>query len=187
MLRFSSLNAALVPLAIVFVGCSLKFEVVTQKTALERQILGSLAEIDEDYVLSTSVRGRDASKKGKKISIYRKAALDARQNQEFNRDDLDELKLAGFVGESRKGLVIMLSTAKQNGDAIDQNLIKFGQAIAEEENNDRREIVQRMRFQSPELQKTPVSEIWKTYAKSMLEKSPKGTWYQNKTDTWLRK
>src|SRR5687768_18459876 len=87
-------------------ACTFSFELTSQRTALENQVMGSYRELEDDLVLISSVRGETTG--GKTVSTRQKKALDARQNQEFNRDDVDELKLKGLLGETNDGKHVLL-------------------------------------------------------------------------------
>ena len=94
-------------LAVLISGCvSAKINVVGERTALENQILGSYEELDRDMQLLASVRAVDAQGKTHQPQSYtqeRRQAILARQTQQFNRDDIDELKQAGCIGETQDG------------------------------------------------------------------------------------
>ena len=65
-------------------------QVVDERTALENQILGSFEELEQDISLLASVRSDDSPESGPalpRFSDIRNQAIQARQTQQFNRDD----------------------------------------------------------------------------------------------------
>lgn len=170
-------------------SCSLKFDLTSQRTALENQVLGSYNELDDDLVMVASVRSLDPSgkKKDTDISDLQTKAIRARQNQDFNRDDIDEMKSQGLLGESSDGLLIMLPEQIAGGKTSDVEQTKLAKVLTEEENRDRDVIWQRIIQSNENLSDKDLPEVKKTYAKMMKEKAAVGHWYQNDKGQWEQK
>ena len=68
-------------------GCTIQFDVTSQRTALENQILGTHKELDQDVVLISSVRAvdKDGTIKTNKFSTSHEMAVKAKQNQSYNQ------------------------------------------------------------------------------------------------------
>lgn len=163
-------------------ACTFNFEVTTQRTALENQVMGSYKELEDDLVLMSAVR---APKAGVAVSQNRQRALDARQNQDFNRDDLDELKSKGVVGETNDGTIVVVS--KGGGSAaggIDPALVA---TIVDEENRDREVIWRRIIESNQNLSAKDLPDVRKTYAKMQREAAQPGHWYQDETGAWVQR
>lgn len=170
-------------------SCAFNFELKSQRTSLENQILGSYKEIDEDVILASSVRSLDKDGKAKVVerSDLAEKAIRAKQNQEFNRDDIDELKVDQIVGESFDGAIIVLPDTFGRMKAAKPVQQKLAEVLLEEENRDRAIIWQRMIDQNENLQAKDLAEVRKTYAKVQREASPEGSWIQDDSQTWKQK
>lgn len=171
-------------------ACSFNFELTSQKTALENQVMGSYKELDDDVIMMASVRG--VSKDGKKqaapvASDSAKNAITAKQNQDFNRDDIDELKQKQIVGEGATGELMVLpkdTGLVANADASDLSL---AQALTKEENRDRDTVIQRIITSNENLSSKDLAAAKKTYQRKVIEDSPVGTWIQDENGRWSRK
>lgn len=181
------LAAALLPAS----GCTFNVDVTTQRTALENQVMGSYRELEDDLILASSVRGgkKQAKVKAKdqEASPSKMRALDARENQQFNRDDLDELKDKGILGEAAAGTVTMLPAGLASGPAPDAGDTKLARMLVDEENADRATIWQRIIESNPNLSDKDLPEVKKTYAKMQQAQSTKGQWYEDDAGKWERK
>lgn len=93
----------------LFSGCTLAkvdVNVVSERTALENQVLGSYNALSEDVLLVASVRGVSPTGKidsPQKRSPEHKEAAQALENIAFHADDVDALKRLGWVGENLEG------------------------------------------------------------------------------------
>ena len=90
-------------------GCTLAkvdVNVVSERSALENQVLGSYNALSEDVLLVASVRGVSPTGKldapAKRSPEHREAAQ-ALENLAFHADDVDALKRLGWVGENLEG------------------------------------------------------------------------------------
>src|SRR5688572_5441341 len=129
----------LVIAAAITSSCTFNFEVTSQRTALENQVMGTYRELEDDLVLISAVR---APKAGAAVSPHRQRALDAKQNQDFNRDDIDELKTIGVLGETAGGTVALLPPSI--GKAADSAAARLAAQLVVEENRDREVIWKRI-------------------------------------------
>lgn len=173
------------------VGCSFNFELTSQKTALENQVMGSYKELDDDVIMMASVRG--VSKDGKKTkavvpaSESAKMAVTAKQNQDFNRDDIDDLKVKQIVGEASTGELAMVPKDVNPGASADSQDLLLAQTLIKEENHDRETVVERIIVSNENLSSKDLVAARKTYQKKMIEDSPVGTWIQDENGKWQRK
>lgn len=171
-------------------GCSFNFELTSQKTALENQIMGSYKELDDEVLLMASVRGvnKDGSVSEAKVqSDAAKVALNARQNQSFNRDDVDEFKTRQILGESRSGQLVVLPNGTGLAESASESDLKFARVILEQENKDREVIVKRVVATNEKLSEKDLLEAKRVYRKTILDESPVGTWFENESGVWQRK
>ena len=157
-------------------GCTFSFDVTSQRTALENQVMGSYKELEDDVILASSVRAPGDAKPV--LSDSRRHAVDARQNQDFNRDDIDELKDEQILGEANDGSLALLPNGKRTTLAT-QLLV--------EENHDRQEIWQRIVDANSNLTTADLPKVRATYAKMQREGVSKGQWYQDESGVWRQK
>jgi uncharacterized protein YdbL (DUF1318 family) len=98
-------------LALVLSGCTLAkvdVNVVSERTSLENQVLGTYNSLNEDMLLVASVRG--VSPTGKIESPPRRTpeqadAIRAMETIAFHADDIETFKRFGWVGENQEGLL----------------------------------------------------------------------------------
>jgi uncharacterized protein YdbL (DUF1318 family) len=170
-------------------GCSFNFELTSQKTALENQIMGSYQELEADAVLSSSVRAVDESGKSKKVEIsqLQEEAVRARQDQEFNRDDLDELKEIGLIGEGSEGNVVPLSPEITDGKPGTKDQENLAKTLCEQENADRHIIWKRIIDSNENLSEKDLPEVRRTFAKMQRDSAQVGYWVQSDDGSWSKK
>ncbi len=161
-------------------ACTFNFEVTTPRTALENQVMGSYKELDDDLILVSSVRAGAKQAKNEMVPGKRRA-LDARENQEFNRDDIDELKDKGVIGETAVGTVALLP---KSGEAKDAHL---AQVLVGEENHDREDIWKRIIESNENLSAKDLPEVRRTYAKLQRDTARVGQWVQDESGNWSKK
>lgn len=97
--------------ALLLGGCTLAkvdVNVVSERTSLENQVLGTYNSLSEDLLLVASVRG--VSPTGKidappRRSPEQQDAIRALETISFHADDLESFKRLGWVGENREGLI----------------------------------------------------------------------------------
>jgi hypothetical protein len=167
-------------------GCTFNFEVTSQRTALENQVMGTYKELDDDLVLVSAVRaGGQAALP--EVSPSKRRALDARLNQQFNRDDLDELKDKGVLGEANDGAVALLPSNLGATKAVAAGDLKLAQALVAEENRDREALWRRTIETNENLSAKDLPEIRSTYAKVQRDNAAPGQWVQDERGAWQRK
>jgi len=97
--------------AMLFFGCTLaqvNVEVLSERTTLENQILGTYNALDDEMLLLASVRAVDASgalRNAPPRSPESRAAVNALQVLAFHDDDLQAFKRLQWVGENNQGLL----------------------------------------------------------------------------------
>jgi len=168
-------------------GCvSAKINVVDERTALENQILGSYQELDRDMQLLASVRGVDSTGKTQPPPSYtqqRQQAIVARQTQQFNQDDIDELKKAGCIGEANDATL----AARPCDRSSDQSVAERLERLIASENQARGIILRFAVTTSPDLTEKDLPQVTETYARMQREKAKTGEWIQEPSGKWIRK
>ena len=174
---------------LLLTSCAIEFQVASQRTAIEEQILGAYAEMDQELVLMSSVRALDAQGEAKTIdqNDWEKRATAAKQNQQFNSDDLLELKNKELIGETADGEVSILPKNLGRVSKASQADLELAKLIVSEENRDRATIWQRVIQKSPDLHDKDLQLVKENYHNQMLEKLDSGMWYQNEKAEWVKK
>ncbi len=121
---------------LVLFGCTLadvQVNVVSERTALENQVLGSYNALSRDVLLVASVRGVDPMGRIQtppRKSRGQREAMEAVQVVSFHADDVDAFKRLGWVGENNEGLLTTFSRSKEN---VQEDLKEFVERYGEEE------------------------------------------------------
>jgi hypothetical protein len=171
------------------VSCSFRLpEVVNitgEKTSLEKEILGTYHQMREDTWLVASTRAAvETSNSPAAMSPEKKRSLDALREQEFNKDDVEEFKQKGFVGEANDGRLLVrpseeLSRIPETAGLVDE--------IIREENADRQIIMERVVELNDTLKRAVPRDVSAVFAKMYQDNSPAGTWMQRPDESWARK
>ncbi|RPI03640.1 MAG: DUF1318 domain-containing protein [Calditrichaeota bacterium] len=177
----------LISSAIIFtvtIHCSIKTPEITltgEKTALESQILGAYEQLSTQNLATTSARTSTnavSAAEGQQESV-----LQAMQNQQFNKDEIDELKRSKVIGENRAGYLEILGSSKYESDPVYKNIVD---KIVADENRDRRIIYQRLLAVDASSEKENTDAL-STFAKIQGEKSEVGTMIQQPDGQWIEK
>jgi uncharacterized protein YdbL (DUF1318 family) len=171
--------------SVLVAACSIKppeFRVTGEKTALEKEILGTYHQMREDTWMVASTRGPE-TRAAAPMSPEKKRSLDALQEQAFNRDDVEEFKRNGWIGETNEGWLEVRESADLPRNAERR---KFLDDIAREENDDRRVILERVVELNDALKRAVPKDVSAVFAKMYQENSPKGTWIQQPDGTWMK-
>ncbi len=185
-------------LLIILSGCTLaevKVEVLSERTALENQVLGTYNSLDREMLLTSSVRGVDAKgqiKTPPQHSQDHKDAISAMQLEDFHKDDIDMLKQLGWLGENNKGLLEAISTDENE---VPTHLKDFVEMYKKEEfhtmvksvNLSRRVIMQRVIDMNENLSEKDMPEIQSVFGKINGEHALKGEKIQAPDNTWIIK
>ncbi len=182
-------------LCMVF-GCTLakvNVNVVSERTALENQILGTYNALDREMLLVASVRGVDA--RGNitappKKSQEQKDAVAAMQLLDFHADDIQMFKKLKWVGENNKGLLEPFGVNRNN---IPENMTDFSlryskgefSSVVAQVNQAREVIMQRVIDMNENLTDSDLPEVRKIFAKLNADKAETGEKIQKQDGTWI--
>lgn len=173
--------------ALFVVSCSIKapeVNVTGEKTALENQVIGTYQEIEQDAWTLASVRSTTPGNKQPAMSKEKKKVFEAVQGRKFNKDDIDEFRKAGIVGENSKGLVEIRDQSKLDADPeLKKRVIK----IVETENGYRKIIMDRIMILNESAAKAGDDNVARIFAKINQDSSEPGTWIQKEDGTWTKK
>ena len=179
-------------------GCTLarvNVNVVSERTTLENQVLGSYNSLNNDLLLVASVRGVDPSGnviKQPKRSSEHMESVTAMQVIAFHADDLASFKRLGWAGEDNKGLV---TPFKMNKTDIPEDLVDFSNrfkpdefnSIIDEINRAREIVMKRVVEINENFTLKDMSEIQKIFAKLNRENALAGERVQDENGDWIIK
>ena len=179
----------------VFSGCTLadvKVEMLSERTALENQVLGAYNALDSQMLLAASVRGVDSSgniSRPPEQSREQEETIQAMQIIDFHADDLDRFKRLGWVGENNQGLIEPFALDR---DAVPDDLKEFAQRYSAEEfdyviqkiNESREKIMMRVIYMNEDLRESDLPEVKTIFAKINAEKARPGEKIQDRDGTW---
>jgi len=181
-------------LGLFLAGCklaSVNVTVVGERSALENQMLGSYAALDEDLQMSASVRGIDPTGKIETPppkSAEKLAAEKARETQQLYADDLYLAKSLQWVGEKKDGHLALLPLERSSKSTLlsaeQQQFIKQVQEpeltdIVRQLNEAREAIWKRILETTPGLQPGDLPKVQELFAKLRYEEALPGEMLEN--------
>jgi len=186
-------------LALLLGGCTLAridVKVVSERTSLENQVLGTYNSLNEDLLLVASVRG--VSPGGRIEAPPRQTpeqqdVTRALETLAFHADDLESFKRLGWVGESRDGLLTTFSRdippqlpTDLKSFATLYNEEEFRQVIAEA--NQSREVLMLRVVQTNEnFTARDLPAIRQVFGRINRQNSAPGTRVQADDGSWSRR
>lgn len=165
-------------LSFLTVSCSFNFELTSQKTALENQIMGNYKELEDDLLVTNFERKSEStSKLSSEKSSGSGLLLRAQKNREFNSDDIKELKDNAIIGELSDGQIALLPKSLGGVSNASPEQLKLAEALIYEENRDRAVIWKISSASSIKLNDKEEANIRINFARDLFEKSPEGHWF----------
>ena len=176
-------------------GCTLAkvdVNVVSERTALENQVLGSYNALSDDVLLVASVRGVDPSGKIKtaprKSREYQNAVM-SMETLAFHEDDVDGFKRLGWVGENKFGL---LTTFPMNKEKAPDDLQSFAArfppdeflSVVKQVNQAREVVMMRVVETNINFTEKDLPQIKSVFAKLNREKALPGEKIQKENGSW---
>ena len=182
--------------ALLLGGCTLAkvdVNVVSERTSLENQVLGTYNRLSEDLLLVASVRG--VSPTGKieakpQASPEQQDATRALETISFHADDLESFKRLGWVGENREGLITAFP--REIPKNLPPDLKSFATLYNEEEfrqvidevNQSREVLMKRVVQTNENFTAKDLPVIRKVFAKINRQNSAPGTKVQSDDGSW---
>jgi uncharacterized protein YdbL (DUF1318 family) len=181
--------------AAVCAGCTLaqvKVDVVSERTSLENQVLGTYNALDREMLLVASVRGVDTEGRVQtppKQSQEQQDVLLAMQVLSFHEDDLQAFKQLGWVGENKEGLLTVFPMTREK---VPKELKEFAERYKEEEfrsvvgkiNAAREVVMQRVIALNENFTEGDLPAVRSVFAKLNAENAKSGDKYQAEDGTW---
>jgi len=186
------------PAFLFLFGCTLakvNVNVVSERTALENQVLGSYNSLDQDMLLMASVRGVDPLGRVQtppRRSREHRDAMEGMQVMAFHADDVDAFKRLGWVGENNEGLLTPFPMDKED---IPEELMEFASryggdefnAVVKEVNQAREKVINRVVEINEDFTKDDLPEIRKVFGKINRENALPGEKVQSEDGKWVEK
>jgi uncharacterized protein YdbL (DUF1318 family) len=182
---------------LLFSGCTLAkldVNVVSERTSLENQVLGTYNSLSEDMLLVASVRGVSPTGKIEAPPRHTPEQVDATRAMEtiaFHADDIETFKKFGWVGENQEGLLTpftreapKVTSEELKAFAANYSDAEFQQVVKEV--NQAREVLMMRVVQTNEnftLKDLPA--IRKVFAKINRQNSVPGTRVQETDGRWI--
>ena len=134
--------------------------------------MGVYQELDDEVLLLSTMRG--SNHQTRQDSGGNSSVLFHRRNQEFNRDDIEELKQIGVIGERWDGLLEEVKDkSNKKNDYYTMELIR---TLINEENSDRMNIWRYVLSRMPEGSGMTLRQIGESYGRVQLEGAVSGIW-----------
>lgn len=182
----------------LLLGCTLaqvRVNVVSERTALENQVLGSYNSISQDVLLVASVRGVDPL--GRIKTPTRKSreyqdAVEAVETISFHGDDVDIFKRLRWVGENNQGLLTPFPMDKKG---VPENLKGFVaryqadefNTVVQEVNRARETVILQVVEINENFSKEDLPKIRKVFGKLNRENALPGEKIQEEDGSWMIK
>ena len=179
-------------------GCTLfevKVNVVSERTALENQVLGTYHSLDREMLLTSSVRGIDPKGRVKTpppLSGDKKDVIAAMQLIDFYRDDITLFKQFKWVGENNRGYI---ETFTMNMESVGASLQETASRYSPDEfseiihnvNQARTTVMQRVIDVNENLSQKDMPEIEAIFGKFNGETARQGEKIQAPDGKWRTK
>ena len=190
-------NGLLATALLLLTGCTLAkvdVNVVSERTSLENQVLGSYNRLSEDLLLVASVRG--VSPTGKidappKQSPEQQDAIRALETVSFHADDLESFKRLGWVGENQEGLLTIFPRDLPKNLSVDLKSFagfyteaEFKQVIAEV-NSARETLMLRVIQTNENFTTRDLPAVRKVFARINRQNSAPGSRVQEPDGSWI--
>lgn len=196
------LNAPLLCCSVLFCvalfvsGCTLAkvdVNVVSERTSLENQVLGTYNSLSEDMLLVASVRGVSPSGKIDTPPQHTPEQVDATRALEtvaFHADDIESFKKFGWVGENQEGLLTTFTREppKVASDELKLFAAKFSEAefqqVVKEVNKSREILMMRVVQTNENFTIKDLPAIRKVFARINRQNSLPGARVQEADGRW---
>lgn len=186
-------------LACLLAGCTLAkvdVDVVSERTSLENQVLGTYNRLSSEVMLVASVRGITPG--GKIVpppprSSEQQEAVDALETTAFHADDVDRFKRLGWLGESLEGTLV--AYPRQVPATADSELVAYASRfsdgeftqITHEVNQAREVLMLRVVRTNENFTAQDLPAIRRVFARLNRVNSPPETRIQEEGGQWTRR
>jgi len=162
----------------------------SERTSLENQIIGTYRAIREDVWVVSSAQTIE----GLKVSVstntnnlqaqFNRKVIDAINTQEYNREEIKNLKKIGIIGENNQGFLEYIENSKiEKNEKEKQRILQ----LISEENDARLILMLEVINRNEKLSVDDLDDVKRTFAKMYLKELERGEYYQLPTGEWVRK
>lgn len=178
-------------------GCTLAkvdVNVVSERTSLENQVLGTYNSLSQDMLLVASVRGVSPTGKIETPPRHTPEQVDATRAMEtiaFHADDVERFKRFGWVGENQEGLLTPFTreTPKVSSEELKLFAAKYStaefQQVVAEVNRSRDVLMMRVVQTNENFTLKDLPAIRKVFAKINRENSAPGSRVEDIGGKWI--
>jgi uncharacterized protein YdbL (DUF1318 family) len=164
-------------------GCvTLTTVALPPRTSVERQLAGELEPLTDEQLLVASVRAEAQLASGS-LADLQAAAVAARRRQLFNRDDVEEAKQQGCLGEALDAKLVSRACDATKDPAVAARLAR----LLAEENQDRAAVIEWAITADAALTPADRPEVARVYHRMLLEASRPGDPVQADDGSWTRR
>ena len=146
-------------------------------------MLGEYQELDNELYMISSVRSLDGNSSAKSIPPH----IFSQQNQQFNIDDIDELKKEQILGETSQGELRILPPGIGLVNQASIQKRQLASILVKEENHDRNILWKHTIATKDNLTNRDLKQLKESYAKQIFQASPTGMWFLQSNNKWLQK
>jgi uncharacterized protein YdbL (DUF1318 family) len=183
-------------LVFFFTGCTLAkvdVNVVSERTSLENQVLGTYNSLNEDMLLVASVRGVSPTGKIEAPTRHTPEQVDATRAMEtiaFHADDVETFKRFGWVGENQEGLLTPFTreTPKVAAEELKTFAANYSEAefqqVIKEVNQSREVLMMRVVQTNENFTIKDLPAIRKVFARINRQNSAPGSKVQEADGRW---
>ena len=177
-------------------GCTLAkldVNVVSERTSLENQVLGTYNSLSEDMLLVASVRGVSPTGKIEAPPRHTPEQVDATRAMEtiaFHADDIETFKRLGWVGENQEGLLTPFAreVPKAGSEQLKSIAANFSEAefqqVVKEVNLSREVLMMRVIQTNENFTLKDLPAIRKVFARINRQNSAPGSRVQDVDGRW---
>ncbi|HPS56624.1 MAG TPA: DUF1318 domain-containing protein [Spirochaetota bacterium] len=158
----------------------------SEKTVVERQIIGDYMELEKDAWVIASVKTPHSSGRTKSDMTGDPELLKAEKLRSFHAERLALYKSEGAAGEASDGFAAYIQSEKYESDPAQKKILL---AVIDEENMARKIIFRRSLFvmNNAEPSADEVKAFGRIFAGEQMMLAGKGEWIQENSGKWVKK
>lgn len=158
----------------------------SDKTVVERQIIGDYMELEKDAWVISSVRTSNASGRARSEVTGDPELLKAEKVRSFHAERLAAYKSEGAAGEGTDGFAAYIQSEKYESDPAQKKILL---AVLDEENMARKIIFRRslVLMNAAEPSADEIKAFGRIFAGEQRVLAAKGEWIQENTGKWVKK
>lgn len=158
----------------------------SEKTVVERQIIGDYMELEKDAWVISSVKTSHSSGRTKSDMTGDPELLKAEKTRSFHAERLASYKSEGAAGEGSDGLAAYMQSEKYESDPAQKKILL---AVLDEENMARKIIFRRSIFlmNNAEPSADEIRAFGRIFAEEQRVLAGKGEWIQENSGKWVKK